>query len=120
MRHVPLTVLSVHQVAANEWTGQGMVYPEDDERVKRTRTAAREMTDKVLAGIAGARPESVTVEAANGIPAEVLLSAAADADMVVLGARGGGGFARLALGSVTDQVAHHARCPVVIIPHEDR
>jgi nucleotide-binding universal stress UspA family protein len=50
----------------------------------------------------------------------VLLRASEDADMIVLGARGGGGFARLHLGSVSDQVAHHAHCPVVIIPHADR
>ena len=56
----------------------------------------------------------------GGIPADVLLQASEDADMIVLGARGGGGFARLRLGSVSDQVAHHAHCPVVIIPHRDR
>jgi nucleotide-binding universal stress UspA family protein len=95
-------------------------YPEDNEIVVSTKAAAQELTDKVLAGIGSARPSGVTVEAVSGIPADVLLQASEDADMIVLGARGGGGFARLRLGSVSDQVAHHAHCPVVIIPQADR
>jgi len=92
----------------------------DNQLVVQTKAAAQELTDKVLAGIGGARPDGVTVDAVNGIPADVLLRASEDADMIVLGARGGGGFARLHLGSVSDQVAHHAHCPVVIIPHANR
>ena len=55
-----------------------------------------------------------------GIPSQELLIAAKDADMLVVGSRGAGGFARLMLGSVSSQVTHHARCPVVIVPPEDR
>ena len=119
IRHAPLRVLAVHTVALG-WSGQGVVYPEDAELVVRTKAAAQEQTDKVLAGIGGVRPDGVTVEAVNGIPADVLLRASEDADMIVLGSRGSGGFARLRLGSVSDQVARHAHCPVVIIPHTDR
>jgi nucleotide-binding universal stress UspA family protein len=36
--------------------------------------------------------------------------------MIVVGSRGAGGFARLLMGSVS----HYARCPVVIVPAEDR
>ena len=102
------------------WSGRGVPYPVDNELVVRTKASAQELTDKVLAGIGSARPDGVTVDAVNGIPADVLLRASEDADMIVLGARGGGGFARLHLGSVSDQVAHHAHCPVVIIPHANR
>jgi nucleotide-binding universal stress UspA family protein len=51
-----------------------------------------------------------------GTPANVLLDAAKAADLVVLGSRGVGGFAGLLLGSVSQQVARHAACPVVILP----
>jgi len=118
MRHVPLTVLSVHQVPAG-WEGHGVAYPEDNQLVQKTKAAAQELTDKVVTGLS-ARPEAVTVEAVNGIPADVLIRASAGADLVVLGARGSGGFASLLVGSVSTQVAHHAHCPVVIVPHADR
>ena len=44
-----------------------------------------------------------------------LIAAAKGADMLVLGSRGRGGFAGLKLGSVSQECAQHAACPVVII-----
>ncbi len=119
MRHVPLKVVTVHQVPV-DWLGHLMPFPKDTELVESTGVAAQKLTDKVLAELSGTRPEPVTVEAANGVPAEVLLKAAAGADMIVLGSRGAGGFARLRLGSVAYQVTHHAHCPVVIVPHDEQ
>lgn len=48
-------------------------------------------------------------------PAGALLDAAKDADLLIVGSRGHGGFASLLLGSVSTQVAHHASCPVLIV-----
>jgi nucleotide-binding universal stress UspA family protein len=51
-----------------------------------------------------------------GGAASVLVEEAKGADLLVVGSRGRGGFTGLMLGSVSQQVAHHAPCPVVIIP----
>jgi nucleotide-binding universal stress UspA family protein len=119
VRQLPLTVLSVYHPVAAYWGGAVLV-PEDPSVADRARDEAREATEKALALFGDERPDHVTVEAVTGVAAEELVSASKDAAMVVVGARGSGGFARLLLGSVSDQVARHAHCPVVIIPGEDR
>lgn len=53
-------------------------------------------------------------------PASLLLDRAVDAESVVLGSRGGGGFPRLHLGSVAGQVAAHAPCSVVVVRERAR
>jgi nucleotide-binding universal stress UspA family protein len=47
--------------------------------------------------------------------APALLDAARNAELLIVGSRGQGGFAGLLLGSVSQQCAHHASCPVVIV-----
>jgi nucleotide-binding universal stress UspA family protein len=54
-------------------------------------------------------------KAIEGHPAVVLLEEAKNADMIVLGSHGRGEFASLLLGSVAQQVIHHAPCPVVVV-----
>jgi len=120
LRHTPLTVITVHQVVANYWTGSPVAYPGDSEFTEKAQKVAQEETDSVLAQVAEAsRPTSVTVKAITGLPAEELLHAADGADMLVVGSRGVGGFKRLLLGSVSTQVTHHANCPVVVIPSDN-
>ncbi len=62
---------------------------------------------------AGVEIETEIVEAT---PVEALLAASEQADLLVVGTRGRGGFASLLLGSVSHQCAHHAACPVVVVP----
>jgi nucleotide-binding universal stress UspA family protein len=51
----------------------------------------------------------------EGPAAQVLIDAVGEDDLLVVGSRGHGGFADLLLGSVSQQCAHHAPCPVVIV-----
>ena len=53
-----------------------------------------------------------------GTGAYALIHEAKGAALLVVGSRGRGGFSGLLLGSVSQQTAHHAPCPVVIIPHD--
>ena len=119
IRRAPLTVLTVHQAIVGFYGGVA-AYPDDAARTEEAREAAQAETDKVLAGLDGPRPEPVTVKAVNGFPVQELVAASKDANVVVLGSRGAGGFTRLLLGSVAGQVAQHAHCPVLIVPPEDR
>jgi len=58
----------------------------------------------------------ITVRAIHGHPGQALLEAAKDAELLVVGTRGHGGFAGLLLGSTSTYLAHHAPCPLVIVP----
>ncbi|HUF32674.1 MAG TPA: universal stress protein [Acidimicrobiales bacterium] len=61
-------------------------------------------------------PAPVHQRVVHGSAASALLDAAEEADLVVVGSRGLGGFTGLLLGSVSQQVARHATCPVVVVP----
>lgn len=119
VRQLPLVVLTVNNALAGYWGGT-VTYPGDQSLMEKARQLAQDETDSVLQKIdEGSRPPSVIVRAVTGLPAEELLAATADADMIVVGSRGAGGFKRLLMGSVSTQVTHHAHCPVVVIPSRD-
>jgi nucleotide-binding universal stress UspA family protein len=62
---------------------------------------------------------AVTTRLIDGSPGGVLVDASRDAQLLVLGHRGLGGFAGLLVGSVAAQVTGHARCPVVVVRGDD-
>ncbi len=75
--------------------------------------------EEQLATVLGPDPQvEIVSEVTEGPAAAVILEAARDAQLVVVGSRGRGGFAGLLLGSVSAQVAHHAPCPVTIVRPE--
>jgi nucleotide-binding universal stress UspA family protein len=117
VHHAPLTVLVIHQ-AVRDVYGSASHYQDDAALTEKAKESAQAETDQVLAAL-GAQPASVTVTAVHGLPADELVKASEGADMLVLGRRGMGGFARLLMGSVTSTVTQHARCPVLIVPPTD-
>lgn len=85
------------------------------------RKAAVGLLERATADLAG-EAEGVEIErrVIEGRAAEVLLGAVGEDDLLVVGSRGHGGFAGLLLGSVSQQCAHHAPCPVVIVHAAER
>ena len=61
----------------------------------------------------------VSIDVVHDSPARALTDASRTAGLVVVGARGHGGFAGMLLGSVSQTVLRHAQCPVLVVPHED-
>ncbi len=116
VRHADLTVITVNSVIAGYWSRQPVTMPGDDEKVDEARELAEKAVAQIAADLGDRQPASVHVVAKNGFPAEELIGASADCDLLVVGSRGGGGFAALSLGSVTNQVVHHAKCAVVVVP----
>jgi nucleotide-binding universal stress UspA family protein len=76
--------------------------------------AAEAALDETLRGVVA---DGVAIERRvdQGAAASVLIEESRDADVLVVGSRGHGGFAQLLLGSVSQQCAQHAVCPVVIV-----
>ena len=114
-RHAQLTVLTVHSVAVSGWSGNPILAPGDAEEQEKARQGAEEITLKAASQLGEAKPASVTVRAIIGFPAEELIKASDDADLLVVGSRGAGGFAKLIMGSVSNDVMRYAHCPVTVV-----
>jgi nucleotide-binding universal stress UspA family protein len=77
---------------------------------------ARATLQRIVDDEVGPPRPTMVLRPVNDLPARALLGAAEGAVMLVVGSRGLGGFKGLMLGSVSQQVAHHATCPVLIVP----
>lgn len=77
---------------------------------------ARKRIDAVIGEeVSPADGPLVRSQVVHGHPAQVLLAAAAGADLLVIGSRGHGSFADALLGSTGQHCVHHAHCPVLIM-----
>ena len=77
---------------------------------------AKELLDRVAEEARNKYPD-LTIEAnlLEGPPAPALIVRGKKADLLVVGSRGHGGFAGLMLGSVSQQLVHHAEFPIVVV-----
>jgi nucleotide-binding universal stress UspA family protein len=84
--------------------------------VHDVRGVAQEVLDRAVAQVRQLAPEiDVTGELVESLPAPALVAAAQDAELLVVGSRGHGGFEGLLLGSVSRYCARHATCSTVVV-----
>ena len=108
---VPVTAL--HAIAVDGLHAGGVGLP---MRLDVDLTTAERGLAELLAGVEADFPGvEVTREVVPMRPERALVDAAESASLLVVGARGRNPFARLLLGSVSQQVLHHAHCPVAVV-----
>jgi nucleotide-binding universal stress UspA family protein len=116
LRGATLRVVHAWQYGYVGYTGFEGAVPTvrvDLHELRRAAEAALDDTVReTLRDFDGAEIEQRAVE---GAPSSVLIEESRDADLLVVGSRGPGGFAQLLLGSVSQQCANHAECPVAIV-----
>jgi len=120
LRQATLRVVHAWQYAYIGATGFEGTFPALGGDSKELRDVDERDLDATLQE---AIPETGTIELERRVvedrPAAALVEESRGADMVVVGSRRHGRFSGLLLGSVSQQVAHHAACPVVIV-HKKR
>jgi nucleotide-binding universal stress UspA family protein len=115
VRQAALVGAEVHAVIAWQYPAVYGMYAIADE--VNWADMARETAEAALKEALGGDAGPVTLYVVEGHPAKVLVDKSADAEMVVVGSRGHGGFTGMLLGSVSEQVVAHAGCPVLVIHH---
>ncbi len=118
LRNAKLRVVCTWEVPASVYAGTWGLAAEVESRFENH---ARDITTQALSEVARLHPGvDRDARVVRGQPSDVLVQESQGANLVVVGSRGLGGFKRLLLGSVSQQVAHHATCPVVIVPAPER
>jgi nucleotide-binding universal stress UspA family protein len=116
LRRATLRVVHAWQFGYIGATGLEGALPAVGGEVDDVRRAAGAELEAIVAeAAAGADGVEIEKRIDQGTPAAVLIDESRHADLLVVGSRGHGGFASLLLGSVSQQCAQHAACPVVIV-----
>jgi len=115
-RGARLRIVSAWEVPVVAYGGLDLAPPPVPATWDAFQVRAQQVADDAFAAVKKQHPslegEALALE---GQPADVLLEQGADAALLVVGRRGLGGFKRLLLGSVSQQVVQHADCPVVVV-----
>jgi nucleotide-binding universal stress UspA family protein len=116
IRGADLLMISAWSIPIDGFGFAGVAFSEDIFKSFRA-TAEGYLADAVDHVRAISKVLHVTTKAVEGQAAAVLLHEARDAELLVVGSRGLGGFRGLLLGSVSQQCVDHAPCPVVVVRH---
>ena len=98
--------------------------PEDD--FATTTASVEQLLDATISKVTESDPDRasgqvpLTRDTLQGHAAHVLLKSVSETDTLVVGSHGHGGFIGAVLGSVSQQVVSHSRCPVVVVPAPQR
>lgn len=95
----------------------GDMYVSAQDYVGAEEQARAGLAESVREALGEGAQITETVE--QGHPSYVLVEASKDAELLVVGSRGFGSFKGTLLGSVSQYCVTHARCPVMVVPHED-
>jgi nucleotide-binding universal stress UspA family protein len=122
IRQAELTDSLVHAVLAWEWPSIFSV-PEPlpgQEGLSFEEQAERRL-DAAVENVLGSAPQPrLRKRVVQGSPTQVLLDAAQDAVLLVVGSRGYGGFKGIMLGSVSQHLAQYAPCSVLIVRSDEK
>lgn len=119
LRGTTLRVISAWEFPFAPTADTASDLPGDDDLVPQAPSLEQSALDELAAAVtaAGGDPKDagVSLHVVHGSPVRVLLDAAKDAELLVVGSRGRGGVTGLLLGSVSRECARRATCPVVVV-----
>ena len=116
LRNATLRVVHAWQFGYLGATGLEGTLPAVGGELDEFRRVAADELDAIIAeAVADGGGVEIERRVDQGPAAAALVEESRHADLLVVGSRGHGGFASLLLGSVSQQCAHHAHCPVVIV-----
>jgi nucleotide-binding universal stress UspA family protein len=115
IRQAELTGGSVDAVTAWRYPATYGMAPVSEQVIDLEGNAKGILTE-ALAEVSTLAPRVIVrPRVTEGHAADVLLRAAREADLLVVGSRGHGGFTSALLGSVSLYCVIHARCPVLVL-----